>query len=115
MLTFKGTLVCYGGQLENGSATNTMHSLNLYQSWNTTEPAWSLIEAAKYDRNNVTQPVAFFAATYLPIAHRFLIDGGTINAETVGNSNNETFYYDSQNETWFRPNVRGQRTVRRYQ
>lgn len=114
LLTFNGTLVCYGGQLENGLATNTMYSLNLYQSWNTTEPAWSIMETAKYDRNDVTRPVAFFAATYLPNAHHFLIDGGTISSENKSSSNNETLYYDPINETWLQPNIRGQRAVRRY-
>jgi hypothetical protein len=114
VLTFKGILVCYGGQLENGLATNTMHSLNLYLSWNTTEPAWSLMEITKYDQDDVTRPVAFFAATYLPSAHHFLIDGGTIGTENVLNSTNETLYYDSLNETWARPYIRGQRTIRRY-
>lgn len=113
LLTFKGSLLCYGGQLEGGTATNSMYSLDLYQSWNTSDPAWSVIETAKSDRNEVTTPSAFFAATYLPSSHNFLIDGGTITAFNTLRPKNQTIYYDTLKDIWVNPNLKGEIYIRR--
>lgn len=86
-----------------------MHSLDLYQSWNTSDPAWSLIETTKSDQNEVTTPSAFFAATYLPSPHSFLIDGGTL----VKFKNQTTIYYDTIQDIWVVPNLKGQSYLRR--
>ncbi|GAA5813767.1 hypothetical protein MFLAVUS_007254 [Mucor flavus] len=80
-----------------------MSSLNLYHSWNTTDPAWSMIEA-----NN--SPSAFFASTYLPISNNFFIDGGLQDTKK-----SQTMYYDTLNNIWVTPNIKGLPLIKRKQ
>ena len=109
LLTFTGALVCFGGVSKSGVSTNSMHSLNLYESWNTTDPAWSIMNTSI----DQIQPVSFFAATYLSNTHNFLIDGGTsLYLEPA--IKNQTLYYDTLKDNWVKPNIKGQMPVRRY-
>ncbi|GAA5806377.1 hypothetical protein HPULCUR_011910 [Helicostylum pulchrum] len=80
-----------------------MSSLNLYHSWNTTDPAWSMIEA-----NN--SPSAFFASAYLPISNNFFIDGGLQDTKK-----SQTMYYDTLNNIWVTPNIKGLPLIKRKQ
>lgn len=101
LLTTRGKLLCFGGQQESRSPINTVSSLNLYHSWNTTDPAWSMIEV-----NN--SPSAFFASTYLPISNNFFIDGGLQDTKK-----SQTMYYDTLNNIWVTPNIKGLPLIKR--
>lgn len=87
-----------------------MHSLNLYESWNTTDPAWSVM-GTSIDQ---IQPISFFAATYLSNTHNFLIDGGTSLYLEPTVKNQTSLYYDTLQDNWVKPNIKGQMPVRRY-
>lgn len=116
-----------------------MQSLNLYQAWNTTEPAWSVIEPTA-NRNETSTPVAFFAATYLQNSHMFFIDGGVTSPSSTTTSflpiapssaqpssqpttslqqqaacskKSQTIYYDTSKNSWVNPTIKGQALVRR--
>jgi hypothetical protein len=112
---------------------NSMHSLNLYQSWNTSEPAWSLIEP-NANLNETTSPVAFFAATYLANSHMLFIDGGITTIPTTtslqqtlpsslqqpqqsqsstASKKSQTIYYDTVKGLWVNPAIKGTPLVRR--
>ena len=97
---YKGTLDCFGGQLENNQQTNALYSLDLSQSWNTTDPAWSSI-----DSSEITSPVSFFASTYLKDTHQFFIDGGLMPNNTAKKST--TSYYDTVVNKWTTPTLKG--------
>lgn len=97
----KGKLLCFGGQQENGVPINTISSLDLYNSWNTTDPAWSIIES------NMS-PTSFFASTFLPSTNNVLIDGGLQDTKK-----SHTMYYDTLNNIWVTPNIKGLPLIKR--
>jgi hypothetical protein len=103
LLAFKGSLICFGGQQESGTATNTMYSLNLSLSWNTSDPAWKQMQS---DPSDITYPVSFFAATYLPASHYFVVNGGTCDT-SLQSFKKQTYYYDALNDRWELPMVKG--------
>lgn len=111
-MTFKGALVCFGGILGSGVSTNSMYSLDLYQSWNTTDPAWSAIDTARIQLDYI-QPVSFFASTYLSNSHKFLIDGGNLLHLEPSAENQTLMYYDTLEEHWVNPNIKGKMPLRR--
>lgn len=80
-----------------------MHSLNLYQSWNTTDPAWSMVEPSNHD---IILPTAFSASTFLTNSNRFLVDGGL-------QSPHKTIYYDTLNGIWYNPIMKGPPLLKR--
>ncbi|KAL9542268.1 hypothetical protein MBANPS3_008702 [Mucor bainieri] len=86
-----------------------MHSLNLYQSWNTTDPAWSVMETSV----DQVPPVSFFAATYLTSTHNFLIDGGAFSPRP-NMKNQSTLYYDTLQDHWESPTIKGNMPARRH-
>ncbi|GAN06340.1 kelch repeatcontaining protein [Mucor ambiguus] len=87
-----------------------MHSLNLYQSWNTTDPAWSVMETSV----DQVPPVSFFAAAYMPSTHNFLIDGGAAIIRP-NMKNQSTLYYDTLQDRWESPTIKGDIPTRRKQ
>ncbi|KAK4522008.1 uncharacterized protein ATC70_004547 [Mucor velutinosus] len=87
-----------------------MHSLDLYQSWNTTDPAWSVMETSV----DQIPPVSFFAATYLPSTHNFLIDGGAAIVQP-NMKNQSTLYYGALQNHWESPTIKGDMPARRKQ
>ncbi|KAI8882593.1 galactose oxidase [Backusella circina FSU 941] len=89
-----------------------MYSLNLSLSWNTSEPAWEQQLAS--DPNDVTYPVSFFAATYLPASHYFVVNGGTCDA-SLQSFKKQTYYYDALNDKWELPTVKGVHLAQRKQ
>lgn len=101
----KGELLCFGGQQENGIPINTMHSLNLYQSWNTTDPAWSMIEPTN---NDIILPTAFSASTFLSNSNNFFVDGGLQSQRK-----SQTIYYDTFNGIWMNPIIKGPPLIKR--
>ncbi|KAI8643455.1 hypothetical protein BD408DRAFT_431485 [Parasitella parasitica] len=88
-----------------------MHSLNLYQSWNTTDPAWSVMDTLL----DQVQPISFFAASYLSNTHNFLVDGGTSDRLEPAAKKQTVSYYDTLQDTWVKPAIKGQLPVQRKQ
>ncbi|CEP16492.1 hypothetical protein [Parasitella parasitica] len=88
-----------------------MYSLNLYQSWNTTDPAWSFMETSL----DQVQPTSFFAATYLSNTHNFLVDGGASSRLESTMKEQTISYYDTLRDTWVKPTIKGQLPVQRKQ
>lgn len=86
-----------------------MHSLDLYQSWNTTDPAWSVMDTSV----DQLAPVSFFAATYLPSTRNFVIDGGAAIVRP-NMRNQSTLYYDTLQDHWESPTIKGNMPARRY-
>lgn len=106
LMANKGTLVCYGGQLENNLPTNSMYSLNLAQSWNTSDPAWSLLETS-----DANIPLSYFAATILTQSHQLFLDGGILPPDRQVSSS--SLVYDILQNEWMVPALKGPSLTRR--
>lgn len=108
LMANKGTLVCYGGQLENNLPTNSMYSLNLAQPWNTSDPAWSLLETS-----DANIPLSYFAATILTQSHQLFLDGGILPPDRQVSSS--SLVYDTLQNEWMVPALKGPSLTRRKQ
>lgn len=106
LMANKRTLVCYGGQLESNLPTNSMYSLNLAQPWNTSNPAWKLLETS-----DANIPLSYFAATTLSRSHQLFLDGGILPPDREVSS--PSLVYNILLKEWMVPPLKGPSLTRR--
>lgn len=84
-----------------------MYLLDLAKSWNTSDPAWSLLST-----NDSTVPAtSYFAATYLKESNQFFIDGGLL-PQSIQNKSTSLLYDTIKNE-WKVPSLKGSTLTQR--
>ncbi|CAO3613521.1 unnamed protein product [Cunninghamella blakesleeana] len=88
-----GSLICIGGEQLNSKISNEIYKLDLYNSWNTSNPLWELLQM----NSSITYPNAFFSANnhYQSI----FIFGGLKTNQPI--SQQSALAYDMLNKYWY--------------